>query len=75
MNKSRLTRFEYARVLGARALQIALGAPVLIELPPEVDRRDPLNIARYEIEQRAVPIIVVRVYPDGREEHIALLEE
>jgi len=63
-----LTRFEYARVLGARALQISLGAPVLVKLPKGFDRKDTLKIARYELEKGAVPIVVVRVYPSGKRE-------
>ena len=65
-----LTRFEYARVLGARALQIALGAPVLVKLPRDFDRRDVLKIAKYELDRGAVPIVVVRVYPNGKKEFV-----
>ena len=67
-----LTRFEYARVLGARSLQIALGAPVLTKLPKNLDRRDVLKIAKYELDKGAVPLIVVRVYPGGKRELVPL---
>ncbi|AEA47594.1 DNA-directed RNA polymerase subunit K [Archaeoglobus veneficus] len=50
------TRFEKARIIGARALQIAMGAPVLIE----TDRTDPLEIAREEFEKGIIPITVRR---------------
>ncbi|WP_456328084.1 DNA-directed RNA polymerase subunit K [Archaeoglobus sp.] len=50
------TRFEKARIIGARALQIALGAPVLIE----TDKTDPLEIAKEEFERGVVPITVRR---------------
>jgi len=50
------TRFERARIVGARALQIAMGAPVLIETK-EVD---PLKIALEEFEKGVIPITVRR---------------
>ena len=52
------TRFEKARIIGARALQIAMGAPVLIHVPSNI--YDPLDIAIYEFEKGAVPITVKR---------------
>lgn len=52
------TRFEKARIVGARALQISLGAPVLIELPD--DRIDPIEIAMLEFGKGATPITVKR---------------
>ena len=64
----KLTRFEYARVLGARALQLALGAPVTVKLPRTVKKSDLLEVARYELEKGAVPIVIVRVYPNGKRE-------
>ncbi|AIY90638.1 DNA-directed RNA polymerase subunit K [Geoglobus acetivorans] len=50
------TRFERARIIGARALQIAMGAPVLIDTPS----RHPIDIARDEFERGAIPITVKR---------------
>ncbi len=52
------TRFEKARIVGARALQISLGAPILIELPD--DRIDPIDIAMLEFDKGATPITVKR---------------
>jgi len=52
------TRFEKARIIGARALQIAMGAPVLIHVPE--DMYDPLDIAIYEFNKGVVPITVKR---------------
>ncbi|MFH1788760.1 MAG: DNA-directed RNA polymerase subunit K [Candidatus Altiarchaeota archaeon] len=51
-------RFEKARIIGARALQIKMGAPVLISVPKGVDR--PIDIAKLEFEKDALPITVVR---------------
>ena len=59
----RLTRFEKARIIGARALQIALGAPVLIRPPKGVNR--PVDIAMLEFEKGVLPITVRRKLPDG----------
>lgn len=53
------TRFERARIIGARALQLSMGAPPLIEMPEEV--RDPVQIALAEFEADAIPLTVKRV--------------
>ncbi len=50
------TRFERARIIGARALQLAEGAPALIE----TEEDDPIDIARQELEEGVVPIGVRR---------------
>ncbi len=52
------TRFEKARIVGARALQISLGAPVLIDYPE--DMLDPVDIAMLEYDEGMVPITVKR---------------
>ena len=57
-----MTKYERARVLGTRALQIAMGAPVMVELEGETD---PLEIARKELKEQKVPIIIRRYLPDG----------
>lgn len=50
------TRFEKARIIGARALQIAMGAPVLIK----TEKKDPIEIAIEEFEKGVIPITVKR---------------
>ncbi|MCD6402736.1 MAG: DNA-directed RNA polymerase subunit K [Candidatus Aenigmarchaeota archaeon] len=60
----RLTRFEVARVVGARALQIALGAPVLVKVPKGM-KFDPIELAKLEFKQKVVPITVRRPLPTG----------
>lgn len=57
------TRFEKARIIGARSIQIELGAPVLVDVPE--DMTDPIDIANLEFEKDAVPMTVVRRYPSG----------
>lgn len=52
------SRFERARILGARALQISLGAPILIDVPPELI--DPVEIAEREFADGVIPITVRR---------------
>jgi len=54
----KLTKFERARIIGARALQISMGAPPLIDIPEIV--KDPTEIAVLEFKARAVPMTVVR---------------
>jgi len=69
-----LTRFEYARILGARALQISMGAPVLVlgQEEHEEEQGDPLLISEREIRQGLLPILVRRTLPDGRYQDIPL---
>jgi DNA-directed RNA polymerase subunit K len=55
-NKNDYTRFEKARIIGARALQISMGAPIMVELP--VDIIDPLMIAQKEFDDGVIPITV-----------------
>ncbi|HYA58207.1 MAG TPA: DNA-directed RNA polymerase subunit K [Thermoplasmata archaeon] len=52
------TRFERARILGARALQVSLGAPILIDVPPTLV--DPVEIAEREFAASRIPITVRR---------------
>ena len=52
------TRFEKARIVGARALQLSMGAPPLIEIPELV--RDPVQVAMREFDADAIPLTVQR---------------
>lgn len=60
----KLTRFEIARIVGARALQLAYGAPPLID-PNEVEVKDPVAIAIVELLKGLLPITIKRVKPGG----------
>jgi len=53
------TKFEKARIIGARALQISMGAPSIIKIPKEI--QSPLDIAMLEFKEDAIPITVKRV--------------
>ncbi|MCD6248657.1 MAG: DNA-directed RNA polymerase subunit K [Hadesarchaea archaeon] len=63
MFPKKYTRFEKARIIGARALQIEMGAPVLIKVPEGVT--DPIDIALLEFEKGAIPMTIVRRLPSG----------
>ncbi len=53
------TRFEKARIIGARALQLSMGSPcLLVDLPK--DLIDPVDIAMREFDEDAIPITVKR---------------
>ncbi|KAI0024696.1 DNA-directed RNA polymerases I [Xylariomycetidae sp. FL0641] len=57
-----MTKYEKARILGTRALQISMNAPVLVDLEGE---SDPLQIAIKELAEKKIPLIVRRYMPDG----------
>ena len=59
----RLTRFEKARITGARSLQLSLGAPTLSQIPVELT--DTILIAKYELDKKTLPISIRRVLPNG----------
>jgi len=59
MDYKKYTKYEVARIIGARALQIKMGAPVLIKVPKTVER--PLEIAELEFKEDVLPLTVKRV--------------
>ena len=63
---------EKARIRGARALQLPLGAPTFIEIPENATTA--LDIAMEELEQRLIPISIRRVLPNGDFQNIPLFE-
>jgi DNA-directed RNA polymerase I, II, and III subunit RPABC2 len=65
----KITRFEKARVVGARALQIAMGAPILVE-PSGIS--SPIDIALKELESGILPMTIRRTLPDGMFQDIPL---
>ena len=50
------TRFEKARIIGARALQIRMGAPILIDVP--ADMIDPVELSMLEYEKGFIPLTI-----------------
>ena len=65
-----LTRFEKARIMGARALQLSLGAPVFIEIPKNATTS--LEIAMEELKQRVIPIVIRRTLPNADYQNIPI---
>lgn len=65
-----LTRFEKARIMGARALQLSLGAPPFIAIPKTA--RTSLDIAMEELERKVIPIVIKRVLPNGDYQNIPI---
>ena len=65
-----LTRFEKARIMGARALQLSYGAPSFIEIPKNATTS--LEIALEELNKRVIPIIIKRTLPNGDFQNIPL---
>jgi DNA-directed RNA polymerase subunit K/omega len=63
--KDKLTRFECARLVGARALQVSLGAPILIKLDEAKKGFSPIEIAKEEFKQKIIPITIKRTLPTG----------
>lgn len=66
----KLTRFEKARVVGARALQVSMGAPVLLDATDA--SMSPIDIALLELEEGVLPISIRRSLPDGTSQNIPL---
>ncbi len=58
-----LTRFERARIIGARSLQLSLGAPILVESSNKFN--DTLLIAVAELDAKVLPISIRRILPNG----------
>ena len=72
MGPPNLTRFEKARIMGARALQLSLGAPTFIDIPETAATS--LDIAMEELDKRLIPISIRRVLPNGDFQNIPLFE-
>ncbi|EAX89763.1 DNA-directed RNA polymerases I, II, and III 14.4 kDa polypeptide, putative [Trichomonas vaginalis G3] len=64
-----LTKYERARVLGTRGMQISLGAPVTIDAG---DLTDPIAIAEKELEAGQLPLIIRRYLPNHEYEDVAV---
>ncbi len=64
LDPEKLTKYERARVIGARSMQISMGAPLLLKLTPkrlEELKYDPLEIAKLEFEEGVLPINIKRM--------------
>mgnify|MGYP000849222355 CR=1 FL=1 len=65
----KITRFEKARIVGARALQISMGAPILVDAQ---ENTNPIDIAVTELDANILPITIRRTLPDGTFQDIPL---
>ena len=65
----KITRFEKARIVGARALQISMGAPILVDAE---ENTNPIDIAVTELDANILPITIRRTLPDGTFQDIPL---
>ncbi len=65
-----LTRYEKARIVGARALQLSFGAPLLIEKP--IDIIDPIKLALLELKAGILPLTIIRDNPNGESQDIPI---
>ncbi len=68
--KEHFTKYEIARILGARALQIAMDAPLLVKIDKEeleAIKYDPIRIAEREFSSEVLPITVKRPLPKKTE--------
>ena len=66
----KLTRFERARIISARALQLSLGAPPIIKTTSETIT--PYAVAKKEFEAKVLPFIVLRKYPSGEVKRVEI---
>lgn len=60
--KNRLSKYEYTRIIGTRAVQIAMNSPVFIDIG---DETDPIKIAEKEFREKKLPFIIQKKFPDG----------
>jgi len=68
--ENKFTKYEIARILGARALQLAMDAPLLIKIDAEELERiryDPLRMAEIELKHEVLPITIRRPMPTRAE--------
>ena len=65
-----LTRFERARIMGSRALQLSLGAPPFIDFSKNISTS--LEIAMEELDQKVIPIVIRRTLPNGDYQNIPI---
>jgi DNA-directed RNA polymerase I, II, and III subunit RPABC2 len=66
-----MSKYEKARVLGTRALQISMNAPLMLD---PGDLTDPLRIAQMELRARLIPIVIRRYLPNGDYEDWSISE-
>ena len=58
----KISKFELAKIIGVRAVQISKGAPPMVEIG---DMTSAMDIAVAEYEQKVIPFLLIRKFPDG----------
>ncbi|MEG3224010.1 MAG: DNA-directed RNA polymerase subunit K [Methanobacteriales archaeon Met13] len=58
MTSNKLTRFERARLIGARALQLSMGSKPMVEVSGSLD---PIDIATQELKENVMPLDIRRL--------------
>ena len=69
------TKYEHARIIGARALQISTGAPFMVKLTDDELAKlhyNPIEIAKIEFKQGLIPISVKRPLPGAVKKEISV---
>jgi len=78
MENIKFTKYERARIIGARALQIAMNAPLLIKIKQEDLEKikyDAIKIAEIELNSNVLPISVNKPFPKKKEEKLKRVKE
>ena len=78
MEKQVFTKFEIARIIGARALQIAMDAPLLMKVSDEKLKElkyDSIKIAELEFKENVLPIAISRPTPKKRKDKLGMVKE
>ncbi len=78
MKVTDLTKYEKARILGARALQVSMNAPLLIKIDPkdlEKINYDALKIAEIELNSEILPISINKPFPERKEGELKRAKE
>lgn len=78
MNEEKFSKYERARILGARALQIAMNAPILVKISKEDLERikfDALKIAEIELDSNVLPISIKKPMPKKKEDKLRRVRE
>jgi DNA-directed RNA polymerase subunit K len=72
------TKYEIARIIGARALQLAMDAPLLLKISEaelKAIKYDSIRIAEKELEENVLPIDISRPTPQKKKEKLATIKE
>lgn len=78
MEQQSFSKYEMARIIGARALQITMDAPLLLKIPEEKLKElkyDALKIAELEVKEGVLPIAISRPTPRKRKDKLSAVKE